>query len=264
MRTVVLRGLAIAVLALTALFLWMSVRRSGELERKLERVRQSAEWQRRETERYARELERAMGETSAARGQAFEAAGQAQDAAAARLRAEEEARRAHEVAAASRQELEEMRKRREEELNRMHEALGKIANTRRTAAGMVVELANDSFYFDFDKAALRPENREVLSRIAGVLLVSQGYRLSIHGHTDDVGTAEYNQGLSERRAESVAAYLKSSGIPTDLIEVRGFGKTSPRVKAATREARQRNRRVEIAIVDSMIHYRGAVPGRSGL
>jgi OOP family OmpA-OmpF porin len=129
---------------------------------------------------------------------------------------------------------------------------------------MVVELANDSFYFDFDKATLRPQNREVLSRIAGVLLVSTGYRLSIHGHTDDVGTAEYNQGLSERRAESVAEYLKSSGIPAELIEVRGFGKNSPRVKAATQEARQRNRRVEIAIVDSMIHYRGTVPERRGL
>jgi OmpA-OmpF porin, OOP family len=129
---------------------------------------------------------------------------------------------------------------------------------------MVVELANDSFHFDFDKATLRPQNREVLSRIAGVLLVSTGYSLSIHGHTDDVGTAEYNQGLSERRAESVAEYLKSSGIPAELIEVRGFGKNSPRVKAPTKEARQRNRRVEIAIVDSMIHYRGTVPERRGL
>jgi hypothetical integral membrane protein (TIGR02206 family) len=89
----------------------------------------------------------------------------------------------------------------------MHEALARIAATRRTSSGLVIDLTNDSFRFDFDKAALRPENREILSRIAGVLLASSGYRLFVHGHTDDVGSDEYNQQLSERRAASVASYL---------------------------------------------------------
>ncbi len=127
----------------------------------------------------------------------------------------------------------------------MHEALGKIANTRRTAAGMVVELANDSFYFDFDKAALRPENREVLSRIAGVLLVSQGYRLSIHGHTDDVGSDRYNLKLSQKRARSVADAFVDAGMPAARVKSEGFGENKPIVPNTSDQNRAKNRRVEI-------------------
>ncbi len=138
----------------------------------------------------------------------------------------------------------------------MREALGRIAPTRRTASGMVVELANDSFHFDFDKADLRPQNREILSRIAGVLLASQGYRVFVYGHTDDTGTAEYNQVLSERRARSVADYLVAAGLPQDIMQVKGFGKTNPRAANNTPAGRQKNRRVEIGIVDSIIEYQG--------
>jgi outer membrane protein OmpA-like peptidoglycan-associated protein len=138
--------------------------------------------------------------------------------------------------------------------------LAKIAATRRTGSGMVIDLTNDSFAFDFDKAALRPENREILSRIAGVLLASNGYRLFVHGHTDDVGPEQYNQELSERRAASVAGYLKSAGIDPEVIEIRGFGLSSPRAPGRTPEARQKNRRVEIVVVDSVIHYRREVTG----
>jgi OOP family OmpA-OmpF porin len=138
----------------------------------------------------------------------------------------------------------------------MQEALARIAKTRRTSSGMVVELANDSFQFDFDSAALRAENRELLSRIAGVLLASKGYRLSIHGHTDDVGTDEYNRQLSQRRADAVAAYLKKCGIGQEVLGTMGFGKSSPRAKGSDPGSRQKNRRVEIAIVDSIIKYQG--------
>ena len=81
----------------------------------------------------------------------------------------------------------------------MHEALSQIAESQRTPMGMVVNLGQDSFLFDFDKAALRAENREILSRIAGVLLASHGYRLYVYGYTDDTGPESYNQQLSEKR-----------------------------------------------------------------
>ena len=158
-----------------------------------------------------------------------------------------------------RQELAELRERRQKELDRMQQALSKIAPTRRTASGMVIELANDSFYFDFDKATLRPENRELLSRIAGVLLASEGYRLFVWGHTDDIGPSNYNQELSFRRASSVADYLQQAGVPDDVMKVQGFGKSSPRVANDTPQARQRNRRVEIGIVDSIVEYKDIAP-----
>ncbi len=199
----------------------------------------------------SRAAELRADQSEEAREQAAKDAGNAQ---AARATAEQQAQRAAEEAQTARQELQEVRKAREQELNRMQEALAKVASTRRTADGMIVNLGNDSFKFDFDQATLRTENRELLSRLAGILLASHGYRLHVYGYTDDVGTAEYNQGLSERRAEAVRDYLAKSGIPADLMTSKGFGKSSPRMKEKTPQAREKNRRVEIGIVDTVIKY----------
>ena len=176
-------------------------------------------------------------------------------------RVQGEAEQARTQAQHARQELDDVRQRRNQEMERMREALSRIAPTRKTPLGMVVELADDSFKFDFDQAVIRSENREMLSRIAGVLLASQGYRLSVYGHTDDVGTKEYNQTLSERRAQAVADYLIKAGVPSDILSTKGYGKSSPRVTGMTTDARQRNRRVEIGIVDTIIEYQQSLPAR---
>ena len=105
------------------------------------------------------------------------------------------------------QEAERIRKEREEELNRLQEALQKIAETRRTAMGLVMNLDSNAIQFEFNKAVLLSMNRELLSRIAGILLTSKGYSITVYGHTDDVGSEAYNQELSERRAQAVRDYL---------------------------------------------------------
>jgi outer membrane protein OmpA-like peptidoglycan-associated protein len=215
--------------------------------------------QSRDQTKVAREQTRAAEERAARSEQAQAASDkQAAQAQTAKALADQQVLNAQQQAQHAREELEQIRKTREEELNRMQEALSKVVVTRRTPDGMVIDLSNDSFKFDFDKAALRPENRELLSRLAGILLVSHGYRLHIYGYTDDVGTDAYNQGLSQRRAEAVQDYLAKSGISTEIMTTRGFGKSSPRIKATTLEARERNRRVEIGIVDTVIKYPGQV------
>ena len=146
----------------------------------------------------------------------------------------------------------------QEQREPMQEALNRIAPTRRTPSGMVMMLSDEAFRFDFDKATLKPANKEMLSRIAGILLASEGYRLFVDGHTDDIGTDEYNQGLSERRAEAVQQYLVAAGIPPEVVAVQGFGKSQPLVKEQTKAARANNRRVEIGIVDTIVHYGQAV------
>lgn len=168
--------------------------------------------------------------------------------------AKQEAEAANERAQSARRALEEIRKARMEELNRMQEALSKVAKAHRTANGIVVDLSNESFQFDFDDATIRPENREILSRLAGILLASHGYRLYVFGHTDDIGDDQYNQGLSERRAKAVGDYLIQAGIPAAIVTTRGMGKSSPRVKGTTPAAREQNRRVEVGIVDTVIQY----------
>ena len=159
---------------------------------------------------------------------------------------------------ADRQRLmaEAIRAQRASELDSMRDALGRIAETERTPMGVVVSLGEDSFLFDFDKADLRPRNREILSRISGVLLASYGYKLYVYGHTDDQGDPTYNQQLSERRASAVKAYMVEAGLPLEIIESKGFGQSSPRVKGTSQDARKHNRRVEIGVVDIVVEYKG--------
>jgi outer membrane protein OmpA-like peptidoglycan-associated protein len=79
-------------------------------------------------------------------------------------------------------------------------------------------------------------------------MTSKDYMLSVNGHTDDVGSAEYNQKLSERRAQAVRDYLVKAGISADILSVEGHGKSLPLVKGTTDAARGKNRRVELGIV----------------
>jgi len=163
----------------------------------------------------------------------------------------------------ARDEVARIKKERDAEMNRLQEALSRIADTRRTALGLVMNLGSDTINFDFDKANLRPENKELLSRIAGVLLTSSGYRVQIFGHTDDIGTAEYNQKLSLRRAEAVRDYLAEAGLDPSIITVKGFGKSNPLVEGVSAEARAKNRRVEIGIIDTVVRYDNVVDESEG-
>lgn len=222
----------------------------------------------------ATRLAREESSAAAAAGQrANEAAAQAQLAAGARRQAEEQkqqaeqgqaqaqsaAQQAAQQAQEAQDELSRIRREREQELNRMQEALNRVVETRRTPQGMTIILPDSTFRFDFDSAELSQKNRELLSRIAGILLVSKGYGVSVFGYTDDVGTADYNRQLSVRRATSVEQYLIQAGLDPSIINLKGFGKTSPMIPGTSASARAKNRRVEIALTDSEIKYVGEAP-----
>src|SRR3954464_1701610 len=145
------------------------------------------------------------------------------------------AQQANQQSRAAQEKMTQMQREREAELNQMQEALNRIVETRRTPNGMIISLPNSVFRFEFDSAELNPHNRELLSRIAGMLLVSKGFGLSVFGYTDDVGTAEYNQQLLVRRANAVKDYLVQAGIAPGIINVKGYGKTSPSVESTTDE-----------------------------
>jgi outer membrane protein OmpA-like peptidoglycan-associated protein len=271
MRRAILVGFALAALLLAIGLGLTSIRRTQEVEHQLRDAKARAEVLSQKAATYAWHLDRTLEMAATARDQAETAAAKAAEAAAGRSAAEDRTHsaeqskvRAESEARESRQELAAIQERRQQELNRMQEALARIAATRRTASGLVIDLANDSFRFEFDKSDLLPENREFLSRIAGVLLVSNGYRLFIDGYTDDVGAEEYNHHLSERRAKSVADYLLKAGIDPDIVQIRGFGKSTPRAEGQTSDARRQNRRVEIVVVDSIVRFQDppAQQGRS--
>jgi outer membrane protein OmpA-like peptidoglycan-associated protein len=170
--------------------------------------------------------------------------------------ASERAQQSAAQAEAIQNQLSALRQEREQELNRMQEALNRLVPTRRTAQGITIVLPDSQFRFDFDSSDLSQKNRELLSRIAGILLVSKGFGLSVFGYTDDVGTTQYNQQLSARRAKAVQDYLIQSGIEKSIINTKGYGKTSPVMQGTSETARAKNRRVEIALTDSQIRYLG--------
>ena len=218
-----------------------------------------------ETNRVAREESKAATD---ANQHASEAALRADAAAGARQQAEQKSRealssaqQAGEVAAKANEEVARLHREREQELNNMQEALNRVAETHRTAQGMTIVLPDSKFRFPFDKADLSGANRELLSRVAGILLVSKGYGLSVFGYTDDLGSDEYNRQLSVRRAEAVKQYLAQTGIDPAIISQKGYGKASPVDPGSTPVARAKNRRVEIAVTDSSIKYGDEAPVR---
>ncbi len=150
-------------------------------------------------------------------------------------------------------------RRKQAELDRMQRALSRFAETRRTALGLVMNLDSSQVEFDFDKANLRPRDRELLSKVAGVLLTFEDYSVQVFGHSDDVGSAEYNLELSARRAAAVRDYLVEAGVPPEILTTKGLGKSSPLVAGSDPESRQRNRRVEVGIVFSEGEYGAVTP-----
>ena len=99
--------------------------------------------------------------------------------------------------------------------------------------------------FDLNKATLKPEFYPELNRIIATLNESPETSFEIVGHADSTGEADYNQGLSERRALAVADYLSRNGVSADRFKTSGRGESDPVASNATRDGRAKNRRVDI-------------------
>jgi outer membrane protein OmpA-like peptidoglycan-associated protein len=102
--------------------------------------------------------------------------------------------------------------------------------------------------FAYDDASVQPQFQPTLNQVAETLAQYPKTYIDVYGHTDSDGTEAYNQGLSERRARSVADYLSVHGVQSARIATRGFGETQPIASNETAEGKAQNRRVEIKIV----------------
>lgn len=121
------------------------------------------------------------------------------------------------------------------------------ATVERVGEGIKVTM-NSAILFDINSFALKAEARQNLSSMAKVLNKYPDTQLLIEGHTDNTGTAEYNQKLSEHRAKSVSDYLKSLQVATSRLSESGHGFNIPVADNSTAAGRSLNRRVEIAII----------------
>jgi OOP family OmpA-OmpF porin len=111
----------------------------------------------------------------------------------------------------------------------------------------VIEL--EGVYFDFDKATIKPEGKAVLDEAAALLNKHERVVVEVAGHTDSVGSDAYNQGLSERRANSVKDYLTAQGVTATRLTAKGYGEAQPVASNDTKEGRAENRRVELIVLD---------------
>jgi outer membrane protein OmpA-like peptidoglycan-associated protein len=203
-------------------------------------ARARADRERDASERAKEQAEHEQQKSARARAEAEEA----QEAARQARQGEELAR---DQADRARREAEEARGDKEKVQQQLFQSLSSILETRRETRGLIVSLSD--VLFDFDRASLTPGAREKLSKLSGILLAYPGpYRLSTEGHTDSIGTHEYNTRLSRDRAESVQDYLLSAGVPGERVgPATGFAETRPVASNETAAGRQVNRRVEIVI-----------------
>ena len=206
------------------------------------RMRQEAEKAAADAARQKAEAEQATA-AAVVQQQAAQAAAEqaARDKAAAvdqQRAAEAEADKARQAAAKAESEKADLRAQLLNQLN-------SILQTRDSARGLIVNMSD--VLFDTGSYTLKPGAREKLAKISGIVLAHPGLNLQIEGHTDSVGADEFNQQLSERRADSVRDFLAEQGVPASSITAKGFGKTQPVASNDTAEGRQRNRRVELVV-----------------
>jgi outer membrane protein OmpA-like peptidoglycan-associated protein len=181
------------------------------------------------------------------RAQADAAAAQA-EAAAANARAAQAAAE-HDTQQATEQ-TEQMRE-------RLRAQLGQVLQTQETARGLIVNMSD--VLFDTAKYTLKPEAREKLSKVSGILLAYPNLRVQVEGYTDNIGGDQYNLTLSQQRGDAVRSYLISQSVATDNITATGYGMSNPIADNATAAGRAQNRRVQMVVSGSSIGVQQTQP-----
>jgi outer membrane protein OmpA-like peptidoglycan-associated protein len=194
--------------------------------------------------------QRAAAEATAAQA-AQQAAEAAQLSAQQKAAAEADAQRARLAAAQAESEKAELRK-------QLLQQLSSILQTHDTVRGLIVNMSD--VLFDTGSYTLKPGAREKLAKISGILLAYPALKVQVEGHTDSVGSDDFNQRLSEQRAESVREYLVDQQVPANAVTAFGFGKTKPVATNDTPEGRQANRRVELVVNGDAIGTGVDAPG----
>jgi outer membrane protein OmpA-like peptidoglycan-associated protein len=166
----------------------------------------------------------------------------------------EEARRATQDAqqqtAAAEQARQQAEQQKEEMRARLLAQLNQVLQTKDSARGLIVSMPD--VLFDFNKYTLKPDARERLARISGIVLAYPDLHLQVEGYTDSIGSDQYNQELSEKRAATVRDYLVSSGVSINNVVAEGFGKADPVADNSTASGRKLNRRVDMVVSGDVI------------
>jgi outer membrane protein OmpA-like peptidoglycan-associated protein len=236
-----------------------------EAERRAQQdARAKAESDAQAAQQQAAQAQAQAGEDARRRAEAEQATAAAQQQQAAALAAQQQAQAesqaAQQAAAQAEQQRQEAVRQKEAMRARLLAQLNQVLETHDTARGLIVSMPD--VLFDFNKYTLKPDARERLARISGIVLAYPDLKLQIEGYTDAIGSDEYNQTLSDKRAEAVRDYLVTSGVSMNNVAARGMGKADPIADNRTAAGRKLNRRVEMIVSGDVIGNLSG-PGASG-
>ncbi|HEX9164259.1 MAG TPA: OmpA family protein [Thermoanaerobaculia bacterium] len=211
-----------------------------EVEKQNQATISDAQRQRQEAEAQAQQLRAQLQQAQQAAQQ------QAQQSQAELEKSRQQALTAQAELERTRQEL----ARRDAEARRLklQQELSRVATTKSSDRGLIVTLSS-GILFDSGKSTLKPGAKKTLARIADQLKNDTSIRVAIEGHTDNVGSSDKNQTLSEKRANAVREFLAGTGVPADRITATGLGEKDPIATNKTQAGRQQNRRVELIITN---------------
>jgi outer membrane protein OmpA-like peptidoglycan-associated protein len=230
------------------------------------RKRAEAEQARAESERQQAAMlaqqQASEAQLAAARNAADDAQRKLQDAQNQAAQAEQERQQAELQSQQAQQQAQQAIQEKEQMRSRLREQLNQVLQTRDTARGLIVSMPD--VLFDFNKYTLKPEARERLAKISGIVEAYPGLKLQVEGHTDSIGSDEYNVQLSEKRADSVRAYLVSNGVRPDSVSAQGFGKADPVADNSTASGRKLNRRVDMVVSGDVIGTELSTPSIEAL
>jgi outer membrane protein OmpA-like peptidoglycan-associated protein len=194
--------------------------------------------------------QQAQQQAQQAREAQQQAAEQRQQAEQARKQAEQQARQAQQQAQQAQQQAQKVGQQEKQLREQLKNQLSQVLQTRETARGLIVNM-NDVL-FGFNKYNLKPEARMKLAKVSGILLAYPQLKLQVEGYTDDIGSANYNQKLSEKRADSVRDFLIDQNVPANNITSEGYGESDPVASNSTAQGRAENRRVELVVSGNAI------------
>jgi outer membrane protein OmpA-like peptidoglycan-associated protein len=172
--------------------------------------------------------------------------------------AEARAQKARDAQLAAEQGAQQASQQAEQAREHLRAQLNAVLQTTETARGLIVNMSD--VLFDFNKYTLKPEAREKLAKVSGILVAYPGLSVQVEGYTDNIGSDEYNQKLSEERAGGVRDYLVSQSVANANVTAQGYGKSDPVADNSTNGGRAQNRRVELVVSGAAIGVEQSAPG----
>lgn len=223
----------------------MTIRDIRNHDAEVQREQEAAAEAQAQQQRAQAEAQAQLAQQQAQQAQQQEQAAQQQqqeaEAAAAHAHAEQLA--AEQAAAQAAQQTAQLR-------DRLRDQLNQVLQTQETARGLIVNMSD--VLFALNRYDLKTDAELKLAKISGILLTYPSLKLQVEGYTDNTGSPDYNQKLSEERANAVEAFLVSQGVAPDNITAQGYGEADPVADNSTSAGRAQNRRVELVISGASI------------